>query len=155
MKPVHVLETTGRVAASQAKHFLPPAHTPATADFMPPPQYPNKLIPGGANYYEHMLKDTKMPDFRKENAIPVFFLKAPTTSLVGCGKISAAGSRFGAEFQPSSRSDWRRSSRKIDYYHLDFVFLQCVRLSSKEAGRRSCLGFGGICSRCLSLRSPP
>ena len=58
---------------------------PAVADFMTPLQYPSKLILGGANYYDHMHKDAKMPDFRKENAIPVFFLKAPTTSLVGCG----------------------------------------------------------------------
>jgi 2-keto-4-pentenoate hydratase/2-oxohepta-3-ene-1,7-dioic acid hydratase in catechol pathway len=56
------------------------------SDFMTPLQYPNKLILGGANYYDHMHKDAKMPEFRKENAIPVFFLKAPTTSLVGCGK---------------------------------------------------------------------
>src|ERR1041384_4423415 len=62
------------------------AKAPATSDFMTPLQYPNKLVLGGANYYEHMHKDAKMPDFRKENAIPVFFLKAPTTSLVGCGK---------------------------------------------------------------------
>lgn len=59
---------------------------PAESDFMTPLQYPNKLILGGANYYDHMHKDAKMPDFRKENAIPVFFLKAPTTSLVGSGK---------------------------------------------------------------------
>jgi 2-keto-4-pentenoate hydratase/2-oxohepta-3-ene-1,7-dioic acid hydratase in catechol pathway len=59
---------------------------PEPDDFMTPLQYPNKLILGGANYYEHMHKDAKMPDFRKENAIPVFFLKAPTTSLVGSGK---------------------------------------------------------------------
>lgn len=59
---------------------------PASDDFMAPLQYPNKLILGGANYYDHMRIDAKMPDFRKENAIPVFFLKAPTTSLVGCGK---------------------------------------------------------------------
>ena len=62
------------------------AKAPANGDFMTPLQYPNKLVLGGANYYEHMHKDAKMPDFRKENAIPVFFLKAPTTSLVGCGK---------------------------------------------------------------------
>jgi 2-keto-4-pentenoate hydratase/2-oxohepta-3-ene-1,7-dioic acid hydratase in catechol pathway len=62
------------------------AKAPANSDFMTPLQYPNKLVLGGANYYEHMHKDAKMPDFRKENAIPVFFLKAPTTSLVGCGK---------------------------------------------------------------------
>jgi 2-keto-4-pentenoate hydratase/2-oxohepta-3-ene-1,7-dioic acid hydratase in catechol pathway len=62
------------------------APAPAWDDFMTPLQYPNKLVLGGANYYEHMHKDAKMPDFRKENAIPVFFLKAPTTSLVGSGK---------------------------------------------------------------------
>jgi 2-keto-4-pentenoate hydratase/2-oxohepta-3-ene-1,7-dioic acid hydratase in catechol pathway len=62
------------------------ALAPAWDDFMTPLQYPNKLVLGGANYYEHMHKDAKMPDFRKENAIPVFFLKPPTTSLVGSGK---------------------------------------------------------------------
>jgi 2-keto-4-pentenoate hydratase/2-oxohepta-3-ene-1,7-dioic acid hydratase in catechol pathway len=59
---------------------------PAADDFMTPLQYPNKLLLGGANYYDHMHRDAKMPDFRKENVIPVFFLKAPTTSLVGNGK---------------------------------------------------------------------
>jgi len=62
------------------------APAPAWDDFMTPLQYPNKLVLGGANYYEHMHKDAKMPDFREENAIPVFFLKPPTTSLVGSGK---------------------------------------------------------------------
>jgi len=59
---------------------------PADSDFMTPLQYPNKVVCGGANYYDHMHKDAKMPDFRKENVIPVFFLKAPTTTLVGNGK---------------------------------------------------------------------
>src|SRR6478735_4308276 len=33
------------------------AIVPAPDDFMTPLQYPNKLILGGANYYEHMHKD--------------------------------------------------------------------------------------------------
>jgi 2-keto-4-pentenoate hydratase/2-oxohepta-3-ene-1,7-dioic acid hydratase in catechol pathway len=33
-----------------------------------------------------MFKDAGKPDFRKEDGTPVFFLKPPTTSLVGCGK---------------------------------------------------------------------
>lgn len=54
--------------------------------FMTPLQYPRKLILGGANYYEHMWKEAGKPDFRKENGMPVFFLKPPTTTLVGCGE---------------------------------------------------------------------
>jgi 2-keto-4-pentenoate hydratase/2-oxohepta-3-ene-1,7-dioic acid hydratase in catechol pathway len=59
---------------------------PQRDDFLTPLQFPAKLILGGANYYEHMHRDAKKPDFSKDNAIPVFFLKAPTTSLVGCGR---------------------------------------------------------------------
>lgn len=59
--------------------------SPELQDFETPLQYPNKLLLGGANYYEHMFKDAGKPDFRKEDGTPVFFLKPPTTSLVGCG----------------------------------------------------------------------
>lgn len=62
------------------------ALNPKVEDFEAPLQYPNKLVLGGANYYEHMFKDAGKPDFRKEDNIPVFFLKPPTTTLVGCGK---------------------------------------------------------------------
>ncbi|KAL4733872.1 hypothetical protein BDV11DRAFT_175289 [Aspergillus similis] len=55
-------------------------------EFLTPLQYPRKLILAGANYYEHMWKEAGRPDFRKENGMPVFFLKPPTTTLVGCGK---------------------------------------------------------------------
>ena len=41
---------------------------------------------GGANYHEHMRKEANKPNFRKENGTPVFFLKPPTTSLVGSGR---------------------------------------------------------------------
>lgn len=62
------------------------AKAPAPSDFQTPLQYPNKLLLGGANYYEHMRKEANKPDFRKEDGTPVFFMKPPTTALVGCGK---------------------------------------------------------------------
>jgi len=49
-------------------------------------QYPNKVICTGANYHDHMKKDGGHTDFTKETKIPVFFLKPPTTTLVGQGK---------------------------------------------------------------------
>jgi 2-keto-4-pentenoate hydratase/2-oxohepta-3-ene-1,7-dioic acid hydratase in catechol pathway len=72
--------------------------TPAIDDFMTPLQYPPKLILGGANYYEHMYRDAGKPGFRKEDGTPVFFLKPPTTTLVGCGPV-----RFPVQ---SSKFDW-------------------------------------------------
>jgi 2-keto-4-pentenoate hydratase/2-oxohepta-3-ene-1,7-dioic acid hydratase in catechol pathway len=59
---------------------------PMPGDFLTPLQHPAKLVLGGANYYEHMFRDAGKPDFRKEDGMPVFFLKPPTTSLVGPGK---------------------------------------------------------------------
>ncbi|HEY1432309.1 MAG TPA: fumarylacetoacetate hydrolase family protein [Stellaceae bacterium] len=65
---------------------VPALPQPNTEDFLTPLQYPSKLLLGGANYYEHMFKDAGKPDFRKEDGVPVFFMKPPTTSLVGCGR---------------------------------------------------------------------
>ena len=59
---------------------------PQDDEFQTPLQYPNKLMLGGANYYEHMRMEANKPDFRKEDGTPVFFLKPPTTSLVGAGR---------------------------------------------------------------------
>ena len=60
---------------------------PRPEDFMTPLQYPPKLLLSGANYYEHMARDANKPDFSKSGSTPVFFLKPPTTSLVGCGSV--------------------------------------------------------------------
>jgi 2-keto-4-pentenoate hydratase/2-oxohepta-3-ene-1,7-dioic acid hydratase in catechol pathway len=54
---------------------------------MTPLQFPPKLLLAGANYYEHMARDANKPDFSKAASTPVFFLKPPTTSLVGCGPV--------------------------------------------------------------------
>lgn len=60
---------------------------PRAGDFMAPLLYPNKLLLAGANYYEHMVKDAGKPGFSKAASTPVFFLKPPTTSLVGSGPV--------------------------------------------------------------------
>lgn len=60
---------------------------PQLDDFMAPLQFPAKLLLAGANYYEHMARDANKPDFSKSGSTPVFFLKPPTTSLVGCGSV--------------------------------------------------------------------
>ena len=65
----------------------PPLPAPASLDdLLTPLQYPNKLVLVGANYYDHMHGDAGRTTFSKETNIPVFFLKPPTTTLVGCGR---------------------------------------------------------------------
>lgn len=64
-----------------------PLPAPARADdILTPLQYPNKVVLVGANYYDHMHGDAGRTDFHKDQNIPVFFLKPPTTTLVGGGK---------------------------------------------------------------------
>lgn len=60
--------------------------TPALDDILTPLQYPRKVVLVGANYYDHMHGDAGRTSFSKETNIPVFFLKPPTTALVGSGK---------------------------------------------------------------------
>lgn len=91
-----LLELADQIARYGAECVSP---NPAFDDFMTPLQYPAKLVLGGANYYEHMFKDAGKPDFRKEDGTPVFFLKPPTTCLVGPGKTVAYPAQ-------SSKFDW-------------------------------------------------
>ncbi|HEY7813599.1 MAG TPA: fumarylacetoacetate hydrolase family protein, partial [Nakamurella sp.] len=44
------------------------------------------VICTGANYYDHVIKDGGHSGFSKDDNIPVFFLKPPTTTLVGQGR---------------------------------------------------------------------
>jgi 2-keto-4-pentenoate hydratase/2-oxohepta-3-ene-1,7-dioic acid hydratase in catechol pathway len=65
----------------------PTLPTPARPeDILTPLQFPRKIVETGGNYYDHMAKDGGHKDFSKETRIPVFFLKPPTTTLVGPGK---------------------------------------------------------------------
>lgn len=75
-------QLAGRIAGSSEALV-----EPGPDDFMTPLQFPNKLLLAGANYYEHMARDAGKPDFSKSASIPVFFMKPPTTSLVGCGGV--------------------------------------------------------------------
>lgn len=71
-------------------------------DILNPLQYPNKVVLVGANYYDHMHGDAGRTSFSKETNIPVFFLKPPTTTLVGCGRsvhYPAQSKRFDYEVE--------------------------------------------------------
>jgi 2-keto-4-pentenoate hydratase/2-oxohepta-3-ene-1,7-dioic acid hydratase in catechol pathway len=64
----------------------PVAEPAELEDWLTPLQYPNKVICSGANYFDHVVKDGGHTGFSKEDNIPVFFLKPPTTTLVGQGR---------------------------------------------------------------------
>ena len=59
---------------------------PVPARLQAPIQFPNKALFIGFNYYDHIAKDAKMVDFHKVEKDPFFFLKPPTTTLVGGGE---------------------------------------------------------------------
>ncbi len=64
-----------------------PVPTPTRLeDWLTPLRYPNKVICTGANYYDHVRGDGGHSNFSKDDNIPVFFLKPPTTTLVGQGR---------------------------------------------------------------------
>jgi 2-keto-4-pentenoate hydratase/2-oxohepta-3-ene-1,7-dioic acid hydratase in catechol pathway len=64
----------------------PVAEPAKPEDWLTPLQYPNKVICTGANYYDHVVNDGGHTGFSKEDNVPVFFLKPPTTTLVGQGR---------------------------------------------------------------------
>jgi 2-keto-4-pentenoate hydratase/2-oxohepta-3-ene-1,7-dioic acid hydratase in catechol pathway len=77
-----------RVAAALAEGELSCPEVPAPAgleDWLTPLQYPAKVICAGSNYLDHVTKDGGHASFSKDDNIPVFFMKPPTTTLVGQG----------------------------------------------------------------------
>lgn len=102
------------------------APQPGDDAFLTPLQYPAKLILGGANYYEHMFKDAGKPDFRKEDGTPVFFLKPPTTCLVGPGRTV----RYPIQ---SKQFDWE--------IELAVVIAQRLRHATEEEASRAIAGY--------------
>jgi len=62
-----------------------------------PLRYPRKVLCSGANYHAHM---REMKVNRPDDARPYFFLKPPTTSLVGPGKPIVVPS------DPGAKVDW-------------------------------------------------
>jgi 2-keto-4-pentenoate hydratase/2-oxohepta-3-ene-1,7-dioic acid hydratase in catechol pathway len=80
-----VLLEAVRALGEDASTATVPAPT-RLEDWLTPLRYPSKVICTGANYYDHVTQDGGHRDFNKEDNIPVFFLKPPTTTLVGQGK---------------------------------------------------------------------
>jgi 2-keto-4-pentenoate hydratase/2-oxohepta-3-ene-1,7-dioic acid hydratase in catechol pathway len=79
-----LLSLAQRLASSGEGYITP---SPTEDDFRTPLQFPSKVVLVGANYYDHMHKDAGMTSFRKEDAVPTLFLKAPSTSLIGPGPV--------------------------------------------------------------------
>jgi 2-keto-4-pentenoate hydratase/2-oxohepta-3-ene-1,7-dioic acid hydratase in catechol pathway len=80
-----LLEAAKALSDNASAHPAVPGPT-RLEDWLTPLRYPNKVICTGANYYDHVTKDGGHSDYNKEDNIPVFFLKPPTTTLVGQGK---------------------------------------------------------------------
>jgi 2-keto-4-pentenoate hydratase/2-oxohepta-3-ene-1,7-dioic acid hydratase in catechol pathway len=116
-------ELAGEIGKSDLGLLSP---QPGPDDFMTPLQFPSKLILGGANYYEHMIKEAGIPNFRKEDGTTVFFLKPPTTSLVGCGKTV----RYPVQ---SSKFDWE--------IELAVVIGTTLRRASEEQASEAIAGY--------------
>jgi 2-keto-4-pentenoate hydratase/2-oxohepta-3-ene-1,7-dioic acid hydratase in catechol pathway len=79
-----LLEAVGALTENTSAHSVPAPKQ--LEDWLTPLRYPSKVICTGANYYDHVTKDGGHSGFSKEDNIPVFFLKPPTTTLVGQGK---------------------------------------------------------------------
>ncbi|MDQ0635201.1 2-keto-4-pentenoate hydratase/2-oxohepta-3-ene-1,7-dioic acid hydratase in catechol pathway [Arthrobacter pascens] len=78
-----LLAAVAALSTTQADPVPEPAEP---EDWLTPLQYPNKVICTGANYFDHVFNDGGHTGFSKEDNIPVFFLKPPTTTLVGQGR---------------------------------------------------------------------
>jgi 2-keto-4-pentenoate hydratase/2-oxohepta-3-ene-1,7-dioic acid hydratase in catechol pathway len=82
----------------ELKRFDPEsALTVPDATLQLPLRYPRKVLCSGTNYYAHM---REMKVSRAEGARPYFFLKPPTTSLVGPGEPIMVPA------DPAARVDW-------------------------------------------------
>jgi 2-keto-4-pentenoate hydratase/2-oxohepta-3-ene-1,7-dioic acid hydratase in catechol pathway len=79
-----LVDAVGRLGSGQgAASAVPP---PASLEqWLTPLQYPRKVICTGSNYLDHVTRDGGHTSFSKDDNVPVFFLKPPTTTLVGQG----------------------------------------------------------------------
>jgi 2-keto-4-pentenoate hydratase/2-oxohepta-3-ene-1,7-dioic acid hydratase in catechol pathway len=70
--------------------------------WLTPLRFPRKVICTGFNYMDHATKDGGHSSFSKDDNIPVFFLKPPTTTLVGSGasvRYPAQSAKFDYELE--------------------------------------------------------
>lgn len=74
----------GLAAAPREDLAIPAPERPE--GWLTPLRYPAKVIATAYNYQDHVKGDAGRDGFRKDDNIPVFFLKPPTTTLVGQGR---------------------------------------------------------------------
>lgn len=91
----------------------------ADAVLVAPLTYPRKVLCAGANYYDHAAEmGTARPD---PSAEPFFFLKTPTTTIVGPGAVVPLPGRA------DSRLDWEAELGVV-------ISRRCKDVSPAEAG---------------------
>ena len=79
-----LVDAVGRLGSGEVTPRAAPS--PARLEqWLTPLQYPRKVVCTGSNYLDHVTKDGGHASFSKEDNVPVFFLKPPTTTLVGQG----------------------------------------------------------------------
>jgi 2-keto-4-pentenoate hydratase/2-oxohepta-3-ene-1,7-dioic acid hydratase in catechol pathway len=80
-----------------------PVPRPASLEkWLTPLRFPRKVICTGFNYTSHVTTDGGHGSFSKDDNIPVFFLKPPTTTLVGQGasvRYPAQSAKFDYELE--------------------------------------------------------
>ena len=96
-----LVDAVGRLGSGQGTaHAVP---SPARLEqWLTPLQYPRKVICTGSNYLDHVTRDGGHTAFSKEDNVPVFFLKPPTTTLVGQGssvRYPAQSAKFDYELE--------------------------------------------------------
>jgi 2-keto-4-pentenoate hydratase/2-oxohepta-3-ene-1,7-dioic acid hydratase in catechol pathway len=79
-----LVDAVGRLESNPGA--LSPVPRPTSLEkWLTPLRFPRKVICTGFNYMSHATKDGGHGSFSKDDNIPVFFLKPPTTTLVGQG----------------------------------------------------------------------
>jgi 2-keto-4-pentenoate hydratase/2-oxohepta-3-ene-1,7-dioic acid hydratase in catechol pathway len=111
------------------------ADSVADAEVLLPLRYPRKVLCSGANYHAHM---REMKVNRPEGARPYFFLKPPTTSLVGPGEPIVVPA------DPGAKVDWEAE--------LAVVIGRRARRVSESEALQYVAGYSAIND--ISLRGP-
>ncbi len=109
-----LVDAVGRLESDPGA--MRPVSRPASLEkWLTPLRFPRKVICTGFNYMNHVTKDGGHGSFSKDDNIPVFFLKPPTTTLVGQGasvRYPAQSAKFDYELELAVIIS--RPGRKID-----------------------------------------
>jgi len=95
-----LLDAVGRLESDPGA--VSPVPRPSLEKWLTPLRFSRKVICTGFNYLSHATKDGGHGSFSKADNIPVFFLKPPTTTLVGQGasvRYPAQSAKFDYELE--------------------------------------------------------